>query len=114
MRKLSARFCNKRAALHCAVRKNHLSDSAKRLFLLPEIPRFAGAVAVAPEQQLCGPVVGEIGVYVFRVDERLDGAFYTENDALKMAYNLANFQIQMIPLVLQESAKVEDRRARFF
>lgn len=77
-------------------------------------PRFAGAVAVAPEQQLCGPVVGEIGVYVFRVDERLDGAFYTENDALKMAYNLANFQIQMIPLVLQESAKVEDRRARFF
>ena len=61
-----------------------------------------------------GPVKGEIGVYVFRVDEREDGAFYSETDALRQGQTLANYQMQMIPLVLQESAKVEDKRARFF
>lgn len=77
-------------------------------------PKFIGVVSVAPEQVLCGPVKGEIGVYVFRVDERLDGAYYTENDALQYAAYLSNIQVQMVPLVLQESAKVEDYRARFF
>ena len=63
---------------------------------------------------LLGPVKGEIGVYVFRVDERLDGAFYTENDARQFATYLSDIQVQMVPMVLQESAKVEDNRARFF
>lgn len=77
-------------------------------------PKFIGVVSVAPEQVLCGPVKGEIGVYVFRVDERLDGAYYTENDALQYAAYLSNIQVQMVPIVLQETAKVEDYRARFF
>ena len=77
-------------------------------------PKFVGAVSGAPEQVLLGPVKGEIGVYVFRVDERLDGAFYTENDARQFATYLSDIQVQMVPMVLQESAKVEDNRARFF
>jgi len=77
-------------------------------------PKFAGAVSAAPEQTLCGPVKGEVGVYVFRVDERPDGAFYTENDAMQYASYLASIQIQMVPMVLQETADVEDNRARFF
>ena len=77
-------------------------------------PKFAGAVSAAPEQTLCGPVKGEVGIYVFRVDERSDGAFYTENDAMQYASYLANIQIQMVPMVLQETADVEDNRARFF
>ena len=75
---------------------------------------FTGAVAAAEPHKLYGPVKGEIGVYVFRVDEREDGAFYSETDALRQGQTLANYQMQMIPLVLQESAKVEDKRARFF
>ncbi len=77
-------------------------------------PKFVGAVSAAPEQTMCGPIKGEIGVYVFHVDERLDGAFYTENDALQYASYLANIQIQMVPMVLQETAEVKDNRARFF
>ena len=77
-------------------------------------PKFAGAVSAAEEQKLYGPFKGEIGVYVFRVDERQDGAYYTENDALQSAAYYSNVQIQMVPMVLQESAKVEDNRARFF
>ncbi|NLA15000.1 MAG: hypothetical protein GX877_00480 [Bacteroidales bacterium] len=76
--------------------------------------KFVGAVSAAPEQALSGPVKGEMGVYVFRVDERQDGAFYSESDAHMMNLAMANFQIQMVPVVLQESAKVDDRRAHFF
>ena len=76
-------------------------------------PKFAGAVSAAAEQTLYGPVKGEIGVYVFRVDERLDGAYYTENDALQNATYFSNVQIQMVPVVLQVRAKVEDISARF-
>ena len=61
-----------------------------------------------------GPFKGEIGVYVFRVDERLDGAYYTENDAKQNAAYLSGVQLQMVPFVLQEIAKVEDNRARFY
>jgi len=75
---------------------------------------FTGAVAAAEEQKLCGPIKGEMGIYVFRVEEREDGAFYTEDDAHRWAYTLAGYQTQMIPFVLQESAKVEDKRARFY
>ncbi|HHV03906.1 MAG: peptidylprolyl isomerase [Bacteroidales bacterium] len=77
-------------------------------------PKFIGAVSVAAEQVMCGPVKGEIGIYVFQVDERLDGAYYTENDAFQYASYLSNIQIQMIPMVLQEGTKVEDYRAKFF
>jgi len=77
-------------------------------------PIFAGAVSAAPEQTICGPVKGEVGVYVFRVDERSDGAFYTENDARQYASYMANIQIQMVPMVLQEMADVQDNRPRFF
>ncbi|MDD4919544.1 MAG: SurA N-terminal domain-containing protein [Bacteroidales bacterium] len=77
-------------------------------------PKFAGAVSAAAEKTMYGPIKGEIGVYVFRVDERLDGAYYTENDALQNAAYFSGVQIQMVPVVLQESAKVEDNRARFF
>lgn len=77
-------------------------------------PKFVGAVTAATEQTMYGPFKGEIGVYVFRVDERLDGAYYTENDAKQNAAYLSGVQLQMVPFVLQEIAKVEDNRARFY
>lgn len=77
-------------------------------------PTFVGAVCGAPEKQLCGPVKGEMGVYVFQVDERNDGAYYTEQDAATRKNYLSNIQIQMVNGVLQEAANVEDHRAKFF
>lgn len=77
-------------------------------------PKFAGAVTGAPDNTLCGPVKGEIGVYVFQVDERVDGAYYTEQDARQLATYMSNIQVQMVPSVLQQNAGVKDNRAKFF
>ena len=40
-------------------------------------PKFVGAIAAAPEGKVCGPVAGSIGVYVFKVNGRETGSFYT-------------------------------------
>ncbi len=77
-------------------------------------PKFAGAVTGAPDNTLCGPIKGEIGVYVFQVDERVDGAYYTEQDARQLATYMSNIQVQMVPSVLQQNAGVKDNRAKFF
>ena len=77
-------------------------------------PKFVGAIAAAPEGQICGPVAGSIGVYVFQVTGRDTGAFYTESDA-KLAYNqIQNYAAQMIVSAMMDDADVKDNRARFF
>ena len=77
-------------------------------------PKFVGAIAAAPEGKVCGPVAGSIGVYVFQVNGRETGAFYTESDA-KLAHNqLQNYAAQMIVSAMMEDAGVKDNRARFF
>ncbi len=77
-------------------------------------PLFVGAVVNAPEQKLCGPVKGQIGVYVFQVEARNDGAYYTEADAKQHAFNNSSVQIQMVPTVLETAAEITDHRAKFF
>ena len=77
-------------------------------------PQFVGAIAAAPEGKVCGPVAGSIGVYVFQVNGRDTGAFYTESDA-KLAYNqIQNYAAQMIVSAMMQDAGVKDNRARFF
>ena len=73
-----------------------------------------GAVASAPEQVLCGPVEGNIGVYVFTVKSRETGAFYTEDDARDRQNRLNSYNAQGIIPVMIEDADVKDNRARFF
>ena len=77
-------------------------------------PAFIGAVAGAPERLLVGPVKGTIGVYVFVVDDRQTGAFYTEEDAQRYLDQIMNQQNQMAVYVLTRAAKVEDNRGKFF
>ena len=77
-------------------------------------PKFIGAVAVAPEGKVCGPVAGNIGTYVFKVNSRDTGAFYTEDDAKSNADQMASYMSQMILPVMMLDADVKDNRARFF
>ena len=77
-------------------------------------PKFIGAVSVAPEGKICGPVAGMIGTYVFKVNGRDTGAFYTEDDAKANADQMANYMSQMILPVMMLDADVKDNRARFF
>ena len=77
-------------------------------------PKFIGAIAAAPEGQISGPVAGSYGVYVFKVDGRETGAFYTDSDAKNANSQLLNYALQMIVPVMMDDADVKDNRARFF
>lgn len=77
-------------------------------------PAFIGAVSVAPEGKVCGPVLGSIGVYVFKVTARDTGSYYTEDDAKARDARYASYNSQMILPVMMDDADVKDNRARFF
>ena len=77
-------------------------------------PMFIGAASVAPEGQICGPVAGTIGTYVFKVNSRDMESFFTEDDAKNAAAQMNSYNSQMILPVMMQEADVKDNRARFF
>ena len=77
-------------------------------------PALLGAVLKADLGTVCGPVEGQNAVYVFSVDRREAGQFYTEDDAKNFASQKAQYSSQMILPVMQEAAGVVDNRARYF
>ncbi len=77
-------------------------------------PKFIGAIAAAKEGEICGPVAGSYGVYVFKVKGRDTGSYYTEDDAKQSRAQLTNYTTQMILPVMMQDADVKDNRARFF
>ena len=77
-------------------------------------PKFIGAASVAPEGKICGPVAGTIGTYIFKVNSRDTGAFYTEDDAKNAAAQINNYSSQMILPIMMMDADVKDNRARFY
>ena len=76
-------------------------------------PAFVGAVAAAPEAVLCGPVAGEAAVYLFRVNGRETGSYYTEDDARTARQRISAFNTQMLLPVMMDGT-VKDNRARFY
>ena len=77
-------------------------------------PAFLGALSVAPEGKISGPVAGAIGVYVFQVTGRDTGSFFTEDDAKARDMQAAQYMTQMLIPVMMDDADVKDNRARFF
>ena len=77
-------------------------------------PKFVGAIAAAPEGKVVGPIAGSIGTYVFKVNGRETGAFYTESDAKNANAQILNYNLQNIVPVMMKDADVKDNRARFF
>ncbi len=77
-------------------------------------PKFIGAIAAAKEGEICGPVAGSYGVYVFKVKGRDTGSYYTEDDAKQFRAQMTNYTTQMILPVMMQDADVKDNRARFF
>ena len=75
---------------------------------------FVGAASVAEEGKISGPVVGDVGVYVYKVTGRETGAFYTEEDAKNRDAQMSQYTTQMVVPVMMEDAQVVDNRARFF
>ena len=77
-------------------------------------PKFIGALSNAPVGELCGPLAGTIGVYVFQVKGRDTGSFYTEDDAKLYENQKAQYNAQMLRSIMMDDAEVKDNRARFF
>ena len=76
-------------------------------------PAFVGAVAAAKEGELSGPVAGIMGSYVFQVNGRETGAYYTEDDARAAQARINQYHQQMLLPVMTEKT-VKDNRARFY
>ena len=77
-------------------------------------PAFIGALAGAPLNEVCGPVSGTIGSYIFKVVERETGSFYTEDDARTLQAQKNEYNKSMLLSVMMEDANVIDHRDRFF
>ena len=77
-------------------------------------PALLGAIAAAKEGELYGPVAGQMGTYVIRVNSKELGSFYTEDDAKALANQKAQYLSQMILSVMQDYDNVKDNRERFF
>ena len=77
-------------------------------------PALVGAVSVAPEGQIVGPVAGRATVYVFKVTGRETGSFFTEEDARNNEKQKVQYSAQMIVPTMMEYDDVKDNRARFF
>ena len=77
-------------------------------------PALLGAMAVAKEGELFGPVSGVMGSYVVRVANKETGSFYTEDDAKALALQKSQYLSQMILSVMSDYDNVKDNRERFF
>ena len=77
-------------------------------------PKFIGAASVAEDGKICGPVLGSIGVYVYKVTGRDTGAFYTEDDAKSYEAQKTQYTTQTLMSTMMTDADVKDNRARFF
>ena len=76
--------------------------------------KFIGAASVAEDGKICGPLVGSIGVYVYKVTGRETGAFYTEDDAKANEAQKTQYSTQALISTMMTDADVKDNRARFF
>ena len=76
-------------------------------------PAFVGAVAAAKEGVISGPVAGVMGTYVFQVNGRETGAYYTEDDAISAQARIDQYHQQMLLSVMTDK-DVKDNRARFY
>ena len=77
-------------------------------------PKFIGAASASEEGKICGPVQGNLGVYVYKVTGRDTGSFFTEDDAKVRDAQMAQYAAQMLLPVMMDDAEVKDNRARFF
>ena len=76
-------------------------------------PMFIGAASAAENGKVYGPLVGTVGVYVYKVTGRDTGAFFTEDDAKMRDAQETQYTTQML-LPERMTDVVKDNRARFY
>lgn len=76
--------------------------------------KFTGAASVAEEGVVSAPLKGSNGIYVYKVTNRSEEAYYTEDDAQMRMNQLAAAYAQMLPFVLNKEGKVKDYTYLYF
>ena len=77
-------------------------------------PVFIGAATSAPENKLTGPVKGNLGIYLFNVDARTQGEFFTEQDAKMRSGQMFSYKLQQLLSIFEKTGKVKDNILKFF
>lgn len=77
-------------------------------------PKFLGAMYGAKVGEISGPVAGVSGVYVFKVNGKETGSFYTEEDAANFKAQFSQYNSQNLIPVMMDLGEVKDNRARFY
>lgn len=76
--------------------------------------KFTGAASVAEEGVVSAPFKGTNGIYVYKINNRSEEAYYTEDDA-KMRMNQLNAAYaQMLSFVLNKEGNVKDYTYLYF
>ena len=76
--------------------------------------KFIGAASVAEEGVVNGPLQGNTGVYVYTVNNRSEGAFFTEDDARNREMQMSYRNLQLLLPVMMDAADVKDNTAKFY
>lgn len=76
--------------------------------------KFTGAASVAQEGVVNAPVKGSNGIYVYKVTNRSEEAYFTEDDANMRMVQLAATYGQMLPYVMNKTGKVKDYTYLYF
>ncbi len=77
-------------------------------------PKLIGAVSASEAGVISKPLVGSVGVYVYRVTANDTGAFFTEDDARTNETQKNQYNSQILMNVMMDDAGVVDNRAHFF
>ena len=77
-------------------------------------PAVVGAVSVAEQGKITGPVNGQSSVYVFVVKNRTEDGFYSDDDVKLRAQQVAGYAANSLNQEFNKLAKTVDRRAKFF
>lgn len=77
-------------------------------------PKFVGAASVAETGVVSAPLKGSLGVYVYKVTNRDEKAFYTEDDAKNTADQRDAMYMQMLPYVLGQQGNITNRTPLYF
>ena len=77
-------------------------------------PAVLGAILKTETGAVSGAIQGTRAVYVVKVDNKVNGNFFTDEDADRYTTQKAQYSSQLILPVMQDAAGVVDERARYF
>ena len=77
-------------------------------------PALLGTILSTESGKISAPVAGILGVYVAKVNDKKDNAYYTEEDAKMYDAQKAQYTAQQVVPAMMELNDVVDNRERFF